>query len=226
MVLQVFDVVSPALQSSVLNYLIQEFCLLLLNCGPVTVPYIPASGTIVWNMAEQPFLSDYTSANKKGGFENGIGENDAPPSYEGSEDQQFALLSIHTLDRVRFSRLSPTEIDRIRGCVISAYTPGLMHCRLYHQSTEFKLKGVPFANASKTSSQAIKLVQTLLAELYQMGLQVEQSSIICKKAEQKGTNLSRTLMLRTNLSNRHSTTPSSVRAANAQLMDFHILRQQ
>lgn len=109
-----------------------------------------------------------------------------PPSYETRHDSPFALLSFHTLDRIRLTRLPESHVTRIRECVVANWTPGVQHCQPYGESMEIKVKDYLFGGSHVGNPKVTKLVQAVIAELFNLGWSVEQSTILCKKTDQKG----------------------------------------
>jgi hypothetical protein len=110
----------------------------------------------------------------------------APPSYFTKDNSSFALISFHALDRIRLTQLPDDDVARIREYVVANWTPGLQHCKPYDASIELKVKSFLWSANCVGQPAVTRLVQGLLAEVYQMGWIAEQGVVICKKADQKG----------------------------------------
>lgn len=110
----------------------------------------------------------------------------APPAYQARHSSPFALISFHSLDHIRFIHLPELEVDRLHECVRQNWASGVSGSDAYNASVELKLKSSPWGSSYAGKPKVTKLIQAMLAELYDMGWKPEQAIVLCKKSNQKG----------------------------------------
>ncbi|KAF1814800.1 hypothetical protein P152DRAFT_384025, partial [Eremomyces bilateralis CBS 781.70] len=101
----------------------------------------------------------------------------------------FASLSLHMTDRLRFLQFPQEIITAVQNIITNVWSRGIQDTRLYHGSYEIKLRGNP-CKRSGYSDDAVhsrRLMNHILATLYQHGWILSLSTDISKKAMDKDT---------------------------------------
>ena len=126
-----------------------------------------------------------------GGFPD---EKTAPPNYQVSAtpssesssafQSQFASISLHLTDRIRFLQFPVEVVDAIRPVVAKAWAEGIQEERSYGGSHEIKLRGYPWVVVNDSVYSQV-LMKEVFACLFSMGWVLHQPVEVCKKGEDK-----------------------------------------
>ncbi|KAI1344815.1 hypothetical protein F5Y15DRAFT_363703 [Xylariaceae sp. FL0016] len=105
---------------------------------------------------------------------------------------QFASLSTHMYDRLRLLNF-PLEIQQLVRAQIQTYNPrgGIQDERPYGPSHEFKLRGYPWRAHAEDSVTSRRLMNRLLAVLFDAGWTLQVSADVSRKQRDTDTLLFR-----------------------------------
>ncbi|KAF2183959.1 hypothetical protein K469DRAFT_710339 [Zopfia rhizophila CBS 207.26] len=104
---------------------------------------------------------------------------------------QFASLSMHMEDRLRFLQF-PNEIVNIaRECIRANWSRGIQDERMYAGSKEIKLYGNPWRGSGDQAVEARRLICKILGCLHEQGWVLSLATDISKKTSDKDTLLFR-----------------------------------
>jgi len=100
---------------------------------------------------------------------------------------QFASMSLHMSDRVRFLNFPPELPASIEGVFTAHWPTGIQYKQNYGGSYEFKLRGRPWTGHGSDAITARRLMCRLLEALYDSGWVLAFATDISKKPEDKDT---------------------------------------
>lgn len=102
-------------------------------------------------------------------------------------NSQFASLSLHHHDRLRFMGFAPSVLEGVRSTIRATYSRGLQSERVYGGAHEFKVHGRPWYGQGSDAIQSRILVREVLAYLFTQGYILHITTDISKKPDDKDT---------------------------------------
>lgn len=120
------------------------------------------------------------------------------PAYAASARQgpppfqtQFASMSMHSTDDLRFLHFPPQVVDLCRNTVLSTWRGGIQKEGMYGNSQEFKLSGYPWSAMGSDAMDARRLIAALLGTLHGIGWVLSLNTDVSKSPNDKDTLLFR-----------------------------------
>ncbi|PGH36375.1 hypothetical protein GX50_00710 [[Emmonsia] crescens] len=117
-----------------------------------------------------------------------------PPATATSFRTNFASVSLHMSDRIRFLGFSSEDVTHIRRVIRECWPKGIQTTRDYGPSDEIRLHGNPWSPSAwfeDEKTAARRLVCGLLRGLYDMGWVLKASVDVLRKEGNKDTLLFR-----------------------------------
>lgn len=109
----------------------------------------------------------------------------ADPSTSTPFRSNFASVSLHMGDRIRFLQLPDEVVVAIRSRVKDAWPRGIQDERNYYGSWELKMRGNPWMPAGDDAIHARRLTREIMSGLYNLGWVLYISTDISRKTNDK-----------------------------------------